>query len=297
MEYIFVVAILLFIIVNRLRSGEKFYNYISNTTDKIYDKYASYSFKVIRQKIKDMGMELTPKEYLIEFIIFVGGTFLITYLYFYNIVISIIYSILAFAIVPYLSYLRCKRIYSEFIFEQIQTYTTNTIMEFQITQSFVKALEGVYQSGVLEDPVKSDVKIMIDLAYKNGDIHESINYMNSKYDFYMTKNMHQLFLQITKEGSRDSADILDNMLLDIDQLVEGVYADRMERKSFHNKFVIFGVALYFMVVLIQGLLTVNTYIEILDNFIVTIALHILLIVNTFFLLSGEKYYNENVGAE
>ena len=68
MEYLFVIAILLFIIVNRLRSGEKFYNYVSGATDRLYDKYASYSFKVIRQKIKDMGMELTPKEYLIEFI-------------------------------------------------------------------------------------------------------------------------------------------------------------------------------------------------------------------------------------
>ena len=297
MEYLLVIAILLFIAVNYLRSGEKLYNFVSVSTDKLYDKFASYSFRVIRQKIKDMGMELTPKQYLIEYLIFVGGTFLITYLYFYNVVISIVYSIFAFAIVPYLSYLRCKRIYSEFIFEQIQTYTTNTIMEFQITQSFVKALEGVYASGVLEDPVKSDVKMMIDLAYKNGDIHESINYMNSRYDYYMTRNMHQLFLQITKEGSRDSAEILENMLLDIDQLVEGVYADRMDRKSFHTKFVIFGVALYFMIILIQGLLTVNMYIQILDNIIVSVALHGLLLINTYFLLSGEKYYNENVGAE
>ena len=149
----------------------------------------------------------------------------------------------------------------------------------------------------MEDPVKSDVKIMIDLAYKNGDIHESINYMNSKYDFYMTRNMHQLFLQITKEGSKDTEDILENMLLDIDQLVEGVYADRIERKTFHGKFIIFGLVLYFMVVLIQLILTVPTYIQILDNWIVTIALHLLLLINSYFLLSGEKYYNENVGAE
>ena len=118
-------------------------------------------------------------------------------------------------------------------------------MEFQVTQSFVKALEGVYTSGVLEDPVKSDVKMMIDLAYQNGDVYESIKYMNSKYDFYMTKNMHQLFLQITKEGARDSNEVLENMLLDIDQLVEGVYADRIDRKNFHSKFIVFGVILYY----------------------------------------------------
>ncbi len=297
MEYLLVFVILLFIVINYLRSGEKFYKFVVDSGSKLYEKYAPYSFKVVRKKIKEMGLEFTPKQYLIQFVIIVGATALVTYLYFYNIVITIIYSLLAVLAIPYLSYLRCNRIYSEFIFEQIQTYTTNTIMEFQVTQSFVKALEGVYTSGVLEDPVKSDVKMMIDLAYQNGDVYESIKYMNSKYDFYMTKNMHQLFLQITKEGARDSNEVLENMLLDIDQLVEGVYADRIDRKNFHSKFIVFGVILYFMVVLIQLLLTVETYIQLLDNIIVAIALHALLIINTYFLLSGEKYYNENVGVE
>ena len=297
MEYLLVFVILLFIVINYLRSGEKFYKFVVDSGSKLYEKYAPYSFKVVRKKIKEMGLEFTPKQYLIQFVIIVGATALVTYLYFYNIVITIIYSLLAVLAIPYLSYLRCNRIYSEFIFEQIQTYTTNTIMEFQVTQSFVKALEGVYTSGVLEDPVKSDVKMMIDLAYQNGDVYESIKYMNSKYDFYMTKNMHQLFLQITKEGARDSNEVLENMLLDIDQLVERVYADRIDRKNFHSKFIVFGVILYFMVVLIQLLLTVETYIQLLDNIIVAIALHALLIINTYFLLSGEKYYNENVGVE
>lgn len=297
MENLLVFVILLFIVINYLRSGEKFYKFVVDSGSKLYEKYAPYSFKVVRKKIKEMGLEFTPKQYLIQFVIIVGATALVTYLYFYNIVITIIYSLLAVLAIPYLSYLRCNRIYSEFIFEQIQTYTTNTIMEFQVTQSFVKALEGVYTSGVLEDPVKSDVKMMIDLAYQNGDVYESIKYMNSKYDFYMTKNMHQLFLQITKEGARDSNEVLENMLLDIDQLVEGVYADRIDRKNFHSKFIVFGVILYFMVVLIQLLLTVETYIQLLDNIIVAIALHALLIINTYFLLSGEKYYNENVGVE
>ena len=297
MDYILAIAILLFATINYLRSGEKFNKFITDTGNQMYEKFAPFSFKIVRKKIKDMGMEYTSKQYLIQIILIVGGAGLISYLYFYNLVITCIYCALSFLIVPYLSYLRCKRIYSEFIFEQIQTYTTNTIMEFQITQSFVKALEGVYNSGVLEEPVKSDVKYMIDLAYQNGSINESIEYMNSKYDFYMTRNMHQLFLQITKEGARNSADVLDNMLIDIDRLVEGVYTDRADRKSFHSKFVFFGIALYFMIALIQMLLTRQTYLDLLGDSLVFIALHLILIVNTYFLLSGEKYYNENVGAE
>ena len=64
----------------------------------------------------------------------------------YNLIISVVYVMAAIALIPYLTYLRCKRQYSEFIFEQIQVYTTNVIMEFNTTQSFVKALVNISNS-------------------------------------------------------------------------------------------------------------------------------------------------------
>ena len=170
-------------------------------------------------------------------------------------------------------------------------------MEFATTQSFVKSLEGVMNSGVLEDPVKSDVQHMIDLSYDNGTIDEALDYMTKLYPYYIVKNMHQLFLQITKEGARNSADSLDNMQLDIDMLIESVYRDRIERATFHKNFLQFGIMLYLMVMLVQYLLGGDTYRELLKGFIVPFFLHLVLIVNTIFLLRGEKYYNENVGAE
>ena len=273
------------------------HDYVVGQASNIYERYAPYSFKQIREKVKSMGQEYTPKEYLIQVCVFAGVAFGISYLYFYSLVVSAIYVTLVVCIIPYLTYLRCKRIYSEFIFEQIQVYTTNTIMEFQTTQNFVKAIEGVYNSGVLESPVSDDVKYMIDLAYKNGDINESIEYMNSKYEFHMTRNMHQLFLQITREGARDSNEVLENMLLDIDVLVEGVYRDRIDRKNFHRQFVQYGLLLYAMIALVQYLLGMENYLAILEKPIVRIALHGIVLFNSYFLLSGEKYYNENVGAE
>ena len=96
---------------------------------------------------------------------------------------------------------------------------------------------------------------MIDLAYHNGYVGESIDYMNSKYDYYMVRNMHQLFLQVTREGARDTTKALDNMLLDVDELVEGVYRDRMDRAAFHKQFIQFGLLLYCMIMLIQLLIT------------------------------------------
>ena len=35
----------------------------------------------------------------------------------------------------------------------------------------------------------------------------------------------------------------------------------------------------------------------LDNILMQLLLHGLVFINTMFLLNGEKYYNENVGAE
>ena len=203
--FLIVLAIAVFVVLYRNNSDtNNVYKFINKKVGVIYEKYAPYSFKVVRKKVKELGQEYTPRQYTIQVVVFAVSAAVVTYLYFYNIVVSLIYAALAVTVIPYLTYLRCKRLYSEFIFEQIQVYTTNTIMEFATTQSFVKALEGVYASNVLEDPVKSDVKLMIDMAYENGTIDQSLNYMNSKYDFYIVRNMHQLFLQITNEGSRDS---------------------------------------------------------------------------------------------
>jgi len=295
--FILIAFIVIFVMSYRNNSGDSIYKYISKNAGSIYDKYAPYSFKEIRQKVKDLGQDYTKKQYTIQVAVFAIAAAVISYLYFYNIIISIIYAIVAVSVIPYLTYLRCKRIYSEYIFEQIQVYTTNTIMEFATTQSFVKSLEGVVESGILEDPVKSDVQTMIDLAYENGTIEQSIEYMNEKYDYFIVRNMHQLFLQITNEGSKNSSDALENMSLDIDMLVENVYRDRMDRAEFHKKFLQFGIILYLMVMLVQYLLGVESYIKLLDNILVQLLLHGIVIINTYFLLNGEKYYNENVGAE
>lgn len=301
MEYVIFLLIALvavFVISYRNSSGEKVYKYISKNAGNIYEKYSPYSYKEVRKKVKELGQDYTKKQYLIQVTVFAAGAAVVTYLYFYSLIVSIMYAIIAITVIPYLQYLRCKRIYSEFIFEQIQVYTTNVIMEFATTQAFVKALEGVYESGVLEDPVRSDVKLMIDMAYDNGTIDESIKFFNNKYDFYIVKNTHQLFLQITNEGSKNSSDALENMSQDIDMLVEAVYRDRIDRATFHKKFIKFGIILYLMVMLVQFLLGVESYIQLLNsNLVVKLLLHLIIIINSYFLLNGERFYNENVGAE
>ena len=296
-EFILIGIILIFVMTYRNSSGEGVYKFVKSQATVIYDQYAPYSYKTMRKKIKELGLEYSTRQYIIQIAAFAGVAGVIGYLYFYNIVVVIVYAIIAVSTIPYITYLRCKRQYSEFIFEQIQVYTTNTIMEFETTQSFIKSLEGVIESGVLEEPVLSDVKTMIALSYEKGDVTDSINYMNSKYPYYMVKNMHQLFLQVTKEGAKNTEETFDNMLNDIDILVEGVYRDRSDRKQFHSQFLMFGLLLYSLIMLIQLILGVESYIEMLDSSWMSILVHFVVLINSYFLLKGERYYNENVGAE
>lgn len=294
--FIAIALIVLFIVIYRKNNGVHVYKYVTSQVGQAYNKYIPYSFKTVRESAKKMGYDYSIKRFTTEAVIMGAAAFGISFLYFYSIIRSAIYAGIAIMFVPYLAYLRYKRVYSEFIFEQVQVYTTNVIMEFATTQSFVKSLEGVYESGVLEDPFKSDIKIMIDMAYENGTIEQSINYLNEKYDYYIIRNMHQLFLQITNEGSKNSGPALDNMSLDIDMLVENVYSDRLNRANFHKKFIQFGIGLYLMVMLVQLLLG-DSYTNMLSELYMRLLLHAVLIINSLFLINGEKYYNENVGAE
>ncbi len=296
-EILIVAAIVVFVYFYRKNTGNTSYKFISKSMSSTYEKYAPYSFKVVREKAKELGQEYTSREYAVQVAIFGVAAAFIAYLYFYSIIWSIIYALAAIAFVPYLAYLRCKKAYSEFIFEQIQVYTTNVIMEYNTTQSFVKALEGVRDSGVLEDPLLSDIKEMIQMAYDDGTIDNAVRFLNEKYDYYVVKNMHQLFMQITREGSKDSGEALEGMLQDIDMLVESVYRDRIDRTSFYSQFIMFGLILYLLVLLVQLLLGNASYLQLLEQWYVIILLHLVIMINTYFLLTGIKYYHENVGAE
>ena len=296
-ELLLLFGIAIVTMIARKNNGEKVYQEISEKASNTYNKVVPYSYKLVQDKVKELGQSFTARQYITYIAIIGGFAFGIGYFYFYSLIVAGIYAAIAIAFVPYIFYLKAQRIYSEYIFEQIQTYTTNVIMEFNTTQSFVKALEGVCKSGILEEPVLSDAKKMIEMSYQNGTIDESIEYFNQKYPFYMVKNMHQLFLQITKEGARDSGQSLENMSLDIDALVEGVYRDQMDRNNFHGRFIRFSMILYSLIVVLRFMLGEENYIEMVDLFYVRIILHAVVIIDAYFLLNGEKYYNEDVGVE
>ena len=103
-EIFIVAAIVVFVYFYRKNTGNTSYKFISKSMSSTYEKYAPYSFKVVREKAKELGQEYTSREYAVQVAIFGVAAAFIAYLYFYSIIWSIIYALAAIAFVPYLAY-------------------------------------------------------------------------------------------------------------------------------------------------------------------------------------------------
>src|SRR5574344_646209 len=106
MIFILIAFIVIFVMSYRNHKGDSIYKYISKQAGNIYDKYAPYSFREVIQKVKDLGQEYSKRQYAIQITVFAVAAAVISYLYFYNLIMSIIYALVAVAVIPYLTYLR-----------------------------------------------------------------------------------------------------------------------------------------------------------------------------------------------
>ena len=55
-QLVFIVCaiIIIFIVVYRMDTGENAYKYVSQQISYAYEQYAPYSFKVVREKVKEL---------------------------------------------------------------------------------------------------------------------------------------------------------------------------------------------------------------------------------------------------
>ena len=86
MEFIIIGVILLFIFMYRVNKGENVYKFIVKQVGVAYDMYAPYSFKVMREKVKELGQEYTVRQYTVQVVVFAGIASVVGYLYNYNLI-------------------------------------------------------------------------------------------------------------------------------------------------------------------------------------------------------------------
>ena len=70
MELILILAIAAFVMIYREYRGQNVYKFIVEKTGVIYEKFAPYSFKMVREKTKELGQEYTPKQYMMQVAMF-----------------------------------------------------------------------------------------------------------------------------------------------------------------------------------------------------------------------------------
>ena len=77
MEFVIIFLVVMFVVLYRQSNGTSVYKFVVDNVEVIYEKFAPYSFKVVREKCKEMGLEYSAKQYTTQVIIFAVLAFVI----------------------------------------------------------------------------------------------------------------------------------------------------------------------------------------------------------------------------
>ena len=100
MELVLWLVIAIFVLAYRFNTGDNVYKFFADTVASVYNTYAPYSYSEVKQKTKELGYEYSFRQYTVQVVLMGGAAAGITFLYFYSVPISIIYTIIAICFVP-----------------------------------------------------------------------------------------------------------------------------------------------------------------------------------------------------
>src|SRR5699024_6841968 len=100
-ELVFLFILVAVLLLYRNYKGQNIGKFITSQVQGVYDKFAPYSFQVVREKTKELGQEYTARQYMIQIIVMASFTGVVSYLYFYNLFISLVYIIVVIMFIPY----------------------------------------------------------------------------------------------------------------------------------------------------------------------------------------------------
>ena len=85
MELVILLMIAIFVLSYRYNTGDNVYKFFGDTVSNVYNTYAPYSYREVREKSKELGYEYTPKQYMFQVLIMGGAAAVILYMYFFSI--------------------------------------------------------------------------------------------------------------------------------------------------------------------------------------------------------------------
>ena len=83
-ELAIIAVIVAGIFLYRNYKGQNVGKYVFEQVQTAYNKFAPYSFQVVREKTKALGQEYTPRQYAIQATVMGVFAGVVSYLYFYN---------------------------------------------------------------------------------------------------------------------------------------------------------------------------------------------------------------------
>ena len=92
-ELLIIIVVIGFLAMLKNYKGKNVSKFITTNLQNVYDKFSPYSYRVVKEKTKELGQEYTPRQYLIQVLVIGGFAAVIVTLYFYNLVITIFYVI------------------------------------------------------------------------------------------------------------------------------------------------------------------------------------------------------------
>ena len=81
MELILLLIIAIFVLTYRYNTGDNVYKFFADTVSNIYNTYAPYSFREVREKTKELGYEYTPRQYASQIGIMGGAAAFISFMF------------------------------------------------------------------------------------------------------------------------------------------------------------------------------------------------------------------------
>ena len=160
LESIVIILLTTFVLISRFSKNDSVNGTVKKGYKKILSKILPYNYDDVKKKADELDQSFDAKQYAFQFVLFLLGGGGVAFLYFRSLTWAIVYGVAATAFIPYLTVLKYKRIYSEYLFECIQTYCTNVIMEFNTTQSFVKSLEEPIKAETTERAIGISIQTL-----------------------------------------------------------------------------------------------------------------------------------------
>ena len=81
MELLILLCIAIFVLAYRYNTGDNVYKFFADTVSGVYNTYAPYSYREVKQKTKELGYEYTPRHYATQVALFGGVAGGLTFLY------------------------------------------------------------------------------------------------------------------------------------------------------------------------------------------------------------------------